>query len=229
MELKLVFIIILAVISAVYLVSLFFKKGLFQTILKGCLMPLVLAVYIFGTEKILWPIILALILGWAGDVFLLDVSVARRFKLGIAAFLLGHICYIVAMFNYALPLNITVLVVSAVVAVAFEICLMKIVRPSEEMKIPVVVYATIIMTMAVFALQVLLAQGGIFGALVFAGSLCFVASDSTLAYVIFRKPSNLGDFVVMLTYIAAQLLIILGFCTLGMPGIESKGFAFKLF
>jgi len=216
MELKLVFLIILGVVSVVYLVLLFIKKGLFQAILKGCLMPLVLAVYIFGAEKILVTVILALVFGWLGDTFLLDISDPRRFKLGIASFLLGHVCYIISMFNYARPFNIPVVVISAAVAVCLGVIIFKIVRPGKEMKISVIAYEAIIMTMAIFAIQLFLSQGSSFGAFVLAGSLCFVASDSTLSYVIFRKSSKLGDFFVMLTYIAAQLLITLGFST---PGI----------
>jgi uncharacterized membrane protein YhhN len=216
MDLKLIFLVILAAVSAVYLVSLFFKKGIVQAVLKCCLVPLILAIYIFGAENILAPIVLALVFGWLGDIFLLDISDPRRFKLGIAGFLLGHICYIIAMFNYARPFYTTVLVVSIAVVIVLGFSIVKIARPGKEMKIPVIAYAAIIMAMAIFAVQVFAVQGGAFGALVLAGSLCFVASDSTLAYVIFRKPSKLGDFFVMLTYIAAQLLITLGFSA---PGI----------
>jgi uncharacterized membrane protein YhhN len=67
--------------------------------------------------------------------------------------------------------------------------------------------------MAVSALQLFLAQGELFGAFVFAGSLCFVASDTMLALVTFRKKPLY--VYVMITYIAAQLLITLGFCLLG--------------
>jgi len=215
---KLVFLVILAVVSAVYLVLLFFKRGIFQAVLKGCLVPLILAIYIFGAEKILVSIILALVFGWLGDTFLLDISTPRRFTLGIASFLLGHVCYIIAMFNYAQPFYITVLVVSIAVVIVLGFSTVKIIRPNKEMRIPVIAYAAIIMVMAIFAMQVFVRNGGAFGSFVFAGSLCFVASDSTLAYVIFRKPSKLGDFFVMLTYIAAQLLLTLGFST---PVIKS--------
>jgi uncharacterized membrane protein YhhN len=214
MDLKVIFLIILGVVSVVYLNLLVRKPGLLQSILKGCLMPLVLLVYVFGTlgankEIILW-IILALVFAWIGDILLLKISNLLCFRLGLVSFLIGHLCYIIAMFAFIQPLNIPVLVVCIVVAVCLGIILYRLVQPSNEMKIAVFAYETIILAMAIFALQLFVAQGSPFGAFVLAGSICFVASDTALALATFRqKPYNL---FVMITYIAAQLLITLGFC-----------------
>ena len=213
MELKIVFLVILAVVSVVYLTSLFFKHGLFQSILKGCLLPLVLAIYVFGAEKILLPIVLALVFGWAGDIFLLKISDLRCFRIGLASFLTGHLCYIIAMYKFILPYNIPVLFCSIAVAAIAGFFLFRIIRPNDEMRIPVIVYETVILIMVVFALQVFSSQGKEFGAFVFAGSLCFVVSDSLLAYDTFQKKTKVGYFLVMLTYILAQVFIALGFCS----------------
>ncbi|MDR1837698.1 MAG: lysoplasmalogenase [Treponema sp.] len=212
MDLKIIFLVILGVVSVVYLVTLFFKYGLFQAILKGCLVPLILAVYIFGAEKILLPVVLALVFGWAGDVLLLKGSNFRFFILGLVSFLIGHICYIIAMFGFARPFHITVLVISIAVGACIGFLLFKILRPTAEMKIPIIAYEITIITMAIFALQLFRAQNFSFGAFVLAGSLCFLVSDSTLAYDTFRKGPKYSPFIIMLTYIAAQLLITLGFC-----------------
>jgi uncharacterized membrane protein YhhN len=213
MNLKLVFLVILGVVSVVYLVSLFYKYGLLQAILKSCLVPLILAVYIFGTGKILIFVVLGLIFGWAGDVLLLKGSNSLFFKLGLVSFLLGHICYIIAMYAFAIPFHITALIISIAAAACIGLLLFKILHPAVEMKIPIIAYEITILTMVIFALQLFLAQGASFGAFVLAGSLCFLVSDSTLAFDTFRKAPKYGPFIVMLTYIAAQLLIALGFCT----------------
>jgi uncharacterized membrane protein YhhN len=213
MELKLIFLMILGVVSLVYLVTLFFKDSIFQYILKGCLAPLILAVYVFGADKILLPIVLALVFGWLGDVLLIKISNLLRFRLGLASFLIGHIFYIIIMFTYAQPFNVLYLIISVVVAICYGIFIFKIIQPTKEMKIPVIAYETILLTMTIFALQLFLAQGGLFGVLVFAGSICFVASDSMLAYETFRK-KKLSVFI-MITYIVAQTLITLGFVTIG--------------
>jgi uncharacterized membrane protein YhhN len=204
-----IFLIILGVVSLIYLITLFFKESLLQFILKGCLVPLILAVYISVAEVRLWQVILALVFGWIGDVLLLKTSNILRFKLGLVSFLIGHVLYIIALFKYAHPLNIPVLIISAAVAACYGVFIFRVIHSPHEMRIPVMAYEVILLTMAVFALQFFLAQGRMLGAFVFIGSICFVASDTMLTLLTFRK-INLY-VLVMITYIAAQLLITLGF------------------
>jgi len=212
MSLNLILIIIFSIVSIVYLITLVFKPGVFQFILKGCLMPLLLAVYIFnaGPQNIFPPIVLALIFAWIGDVLLIKISNTTCFKLGLTGFLIGHICYIVGMFKEIQHFNIVVMIISFAAAAGFAVAAYKVVKPSKQMQIPVIAYETIILTMAVFALQVFLsADNRLFGMLVFAGSLCFVISDTLLALQTFRGVKFY--LVVMITYIAAQFLISYGF------------------
>jgi uncharacterized membrane protein YhhN len=209
MSLQAVFLIILGVVSVVYLVTLRFKPGMFQFILKGCLMPLVLGVYLTGAQIFLLPVILALIFAWIGDVLLVRITNILWFKLGLASFLIGHLCYIIAMFGFINLFNIPVLIISVIVAACFGVIAFKVVKPGKQMRIPVIAYETIIMLMAIFALQFFLAHQTMFGILIFAGSLCFVTSDTLLALRTFRRVRIY--FGVMVTYIAAQFLIALGF------------------
>jgi len=216
MELKYIFLIIFAAVSLVYLITLGFKPALFQFILKGCLMPLVLAVYITsaGTENIYWPVVFALVFAWIGDVLLVKITNILWFKLGLASFLIGHVFYCIAMYGYIVPFNITVLIISALAACFIGVLIFKIVKPGKQMRIPVIAYEIIILFMAIFALQLFLSQyitnGSLFGILVFAGSILFVASDFMLALRTFRRVKIY--FAVMITYISAQLLITHGFC-----------------
>jgi len=216
MKIKFIFLAILGVVSVIYLLSLFFKRELVRIILKCTLVPLILVIYIFGTDKILLPVIIALVLGWLGDIFLLKISDIRCFRLGLLSFLLGHICYIIAMFSFAMPFDFTVLYVSIIIAALAGYIMFNIIRPGKEMKYPVIVYMSVIMIMSVFALQVFIMQGSPFGILVFIGSLSFLVSDSMLAFDTFRKKTKFGYFIVMLTYIAAQLLIVSGFSMIGV-------------
>ena len=216
MGFKLAFLTILGIVSVVYLISLFYKQGILQVLLKGSLAPLILAVYIFGAEKILAPVVLALVFGGLGDVLLLNGSDFRFFKYGLASFLIGHICYIIAMYGFVRPFHITVLVISITSAACIGLLLFKIIQPAAEIRIPIIAYEITILIMVIFALQLFLTQDFSFGALVLAGSLCFLVSDSTLAFDTFRKKQKYGPFIIMLTYIAAQLLITLGFCNAGI-------------
>jgi uncharacterized membrane protein YhhN len=202
---------VLAVVAAAYLVSLFFKQGIFQAVGKSCLLPLILAVYIAGSNRIVIPVVMALVFGWIGDLLLLKIQDTRFFRLGLISFLLGHVCYIPTMLYFAGGLNIPVLGISLIIAAALGIFIRRLVRPNKEMKIPSLVYETVILLMAVSALQFFIGQGFPSGALIFAGSLCFLISDSLLAFITFRTPSVFMYFLVMVTYIAAQLCIVLGF------------------
>jgi len=218
MNLQFGFLVVLGFVSIIYLITLFFKPGFFQFLLKSCLVPLILAVYLTGAKVLLVPIILALVFAWIGDILLIKISNLVCFRLGLASFLLGHICYIAAMFGFGQPFNIPALIISVAAGVMLGFLIFKMVKPTKEMKIPVIAYEAIILTMAIFALQLFLAQEtslqnaqiSYFGILVLAGSICFVASDTSLALVTFRnKPYYV---FCMATYIAAQLLITLGFC-----------------
>ncbi|GHV94282.1 hypothetical protein AGMMS50293_06020 [Spirochaetia bacterium] len=207
---NIIFLGIFAVVVVIYLVSLFFKQGVFQAVVKACLMPLVLAVYVSGANSIFFPVVLALVFGWIGDIFLVKIEDIRFFRRGLTSFLLGHICYIPSMLHFAGKLNIPILGISLLVAAALGVLMIKIIRPSREMNISTIVYETVIILMAASALQLFMARGAPFGALVFAGSLCFLVSDSMLAFFTFRGKPKDGFFLVMLTYIAAQFCIVLG-------------------
>ena len=181
-----------------------------EAITKACLVPLILAVYISGAANIYFLVTLALVLGWLGDVFLLKITDIRFFRLGLASFLLGHICYIPAILHFSGKLQMFPFIISLAAAVPLGYLIRRLVRPSKEMNIPAFAYETVILLMAVSSLQLFLSQGAPFGALVFAGALCFLVSDTLLAFFTFRTMPRYGQFFVMFTYIPAQLLIVLG-------------------
>jgi uncharacterized membrane protein YhhN len=79
------------------------------------------------------------------------------------------------------------------------------------MKIPVIVYSAVIIAMLAAALNrydAVLSKSYI---MVLWGAIFFVISDSVLAVNRFRRPFRLHQLFVMLTYIAAQYLIISGY------------------
>ena len=214
MELKTIFLILFAAASVLHLVSLLIKNGILRVITKCALMPFLLGMYFFGAQNVFWPIVAALVLGCAGDVFLLKIESLTRFRCGLASFLLGHLAYIIAFIHFAQPFNLNALAVSFVAAIAFGITMYKIVHPNREMKLPVVVYETVITAMAILAFQVFLQKGFPLGTFIFGGSLLFLVSDSFLARFTFGTKPKYGDFWVMLTYILAQFCIVWGFCGL---------------
>jgi uncharacterized membrane protein YhhN len=79
-----------------------------------------------------------------------------------------------------------------------------------EMRIPVFVYALVIALMSVSALNRFGSVNLLSFRLVFIGSLLFMLSDSILAVSLFVKNFEFSGVAVMLTYIAAQYLIMSG-------------------
>ena len=139
----------------------------------------------------------------AGDVLLMVP--ADLFLPGLVAFLAAHLCYLTAFRSDgggAGPVGLLVLVVLAGAGV------LSVLWPSlGPMRLPVLVYVAVILTMCWMALGrwwVTRAPGS---GLAAAGALCFVVSDSVLALDRFRSPVGLSPLLVLGTYYVAQILI----------------------
>jgi uncharacterized membrane protein YhhN len=160
-----------------------------------------------------------LIFSIAGDTFLmLNREGAEQFFLyGLGSFLVAHLCYITAFLKYPYLKNGLVakniwLVLPFVLFLAwFSWFLWSSLPP--VFKIPVVVYATVIVTMAVTCLNM---KGRIAEKafqLLFTGALLFVLSDSLIALTSFKYPdfSEIpARLSIMITYLAGQCLIAKG-------------------
>ncbi len=184
---------------------------------KPLLMPILIWAYIGEqNNKTLFSrlIISALVFSWLGDIFLMfDHIDSLYFILGLSSFLTAHILYIIYFLridtgnhSYLKKRPLMLLVI-----VAYTIELLYILWPKLDMlRIPVTVYAIVISTMlAAAAWQ----YGKIsFQAAMFfiAGAFLFVLSDSALALNRFVEPFAGGGIFIMLTYVAAQTLIVLG-------------------
>ena len=208
---------IYCVTGIVNLVSAFFFKESLRKISKCCLMPALLVFYFLGVERLLFLVIAALIFSWAGDILLINKDKQIYFKLGLAAFLVSHIFYIIAFLNLAGNINILVLIISVVIAIPVVIAILKLLNASPPMKIPVAAYAVVIMLMCISALQLMLAQPGFAGILTFAASVVYLFSDSYMAYLLFHVKPKHFNVITMIPYIIAQGGIIMGL-VLGFGG-----------
>jgi uncharacterized membrane protein YhhN len=155
-----------------------------------------------------------LVLSLAGDVFLMlpeEVPEGRTppkvppFLLGLGAFLLGHVAYVVGMAldHTSWPLTAVGLVVVAVAGggVAPRI-VAGVKRTSPDLVGPVLAYMAVISTMVVASFG----RGVVVGIV---GALLFYASDAILAWNRFVAPSRLLQVAVMVTYHLAQLGLVL--------------------
>jgi uncharacterized membrane protein YhhN len=189
--------------------AFFFKEGL-RKISKGCLMPALLVFYLLGAERILFPVIAALILSWAGDIFLIYKEKQIFFKLGLAAFLASHVFYITVFLFLAGSVNTLAWLISLIIAIPLVLAVLKLLDAQAPMKIPVAAYAVVIVLMSMTALQFMLARPGFAGILIFAASLIYLFSDTFMAYHLFHGKPKYFNFLTMIPYIIAQGGIIMG-------------------
>lgn len=189
---------------------------------KILLMPL-LALFLISKVKSNNKLILsALFFSWLGDIFLMfprneysEQMQKLLFIFGLASFLIAHIFYV---FTFLKEIN-SVKKVSLIVEnpylvlpfLVFLFFLLYFLFPYlKDMKLPVVVYGSIINLMALMALnrKNLVIASSFY--LVFIGALLFMISDTTIAVNVFYKAQPWHRIFIMSTYILAQALIVYG-------------------
>ncbi|HEX3043474.1 MAG TPA: lysoplasmalogenase [Bacillota bacterium] len=205
---------------------------------KTLLVPLIILFFIISAPERNWLIVTALFLGFLGDVLLImeEKSIKGVFlKAGLAAFLMGHIVYIIVFLQSTSFLKIVpgwfyLCAIPYIVYGAFMYTKLKnSANPLlfKSMKLPVIIYMVVILTMSFSSLCLVWRGVDRLFWFPFLGSLFFVASDSLQVYKRFiksktpkQKPSEQEndvwyvekyDLPIMITYILAQLFITLGF------------------
>ncbi|MEP6675165.1 MAG: lysoplasmalogenase [Ferruginibacter sp.] len=162
--------------------------------------------------------LVGLFFSWAGDILLLfEKNGAIFFILGLVCFLLTHILYII----YFLKLRSSAVSLLRkypwliLLICLYSVCLVAVLFPHlKEMKLPVMVYAAVISIMLVCSLHAFKKVNRSAGLYFVSGALLFVISDSLLAVNKFYQPFIFAGILIMLTYCAAQFLIVKGFGSL---------------
>lgn len=160
-----------------------------------------------------WWFVAALACSLLGDVLLMLPR--DLFVPGLAAFLVGHVLFIVGLLQPPSPpghppfefstegLAVAALLVLGAAALPAFWIFRSLVRDGHRQLVgPVAVYLVAIATMAVLACNV-----GVPAAAV--GALMFVVSDTVLAVNRFVRPLRHGDVTVHVTYHLAQALLVL--------------------
>lgn len=189
---------------------------------KILLMPL-LALFLISKVKSNNKLILsALFFSWLGDIFLMfprneysEQMQKLLFIFGLASFLIAHVFYIFTFLNEINSVKKVSLIVENPYLVlpflVFLFFLLYFLFPYlKDMKLPVVVYGSIINLMALMALnrKNLVIASSFY--LVFIGALLFMISDTTIAVNVFYKAQPWHRIFIMSTYILAQALIVYG-------------------
>lgn len=173
---------------------------------------MLMGVYLSGCAlkqlAINWYIVSALVFGCGGDIALLKKD-EKHVVAGIALFLSGHLCYIIAF----VP-SVSFQGIRTVAGIGCYLLYAGIVihrlwpHVPQKLKVPVCLYIGVIWAMSVLAyLRAPVITGAAY-AYAWTGSLFFFVSDTILAFQIFAKGSHHG---VMITYLLAETLIVLGF------------------
>lgn len=158
------------------------------------------------SEWIRWWIVIGLAFGLVGDVLLFQ----DRFVPGAAAFLIGHVAYIVALvpIEHPLPAVIFGLVIVGAFAISLGRCIVRGAwRQSPLLGGIVVAYMVTIGAVVVLAVGSWSTVAGI-------AALLFMASDTLLAWGRFVGSAPGGRVAVMVTYQLAQAGFVLAIPTL---------------
>ncbi|OEK03627.1 hypothetical protein BFP97_19825 [Roseivirga sp. 4D4] len=158
-------------------------------------------------------IFLALLLSFLGDTLLMFVPRSETFFLaGLVSFLLAHLVYILINMNAVNSEDRTLKFEwSDLIFVAYGFAIFSVINDNlGDMYIPALIYTVVICMMAITAKKRRNRTDKMSFMLIMAGAISFIISDSILAYSKFSQDFALADFLIMLTYIVAQFLIVQG-------------------
>jgi uncharacterized membrane protein YhhN len=156
--------------------------------------------------------LIALLFSLLGDVLLMfQERNSIFFLLGLSAFLLAHVFYIVFFHHVRIKENVKSNPWLLVIVVIYYAALINWLSPFlGSMKIPVSIYGVIISIMFMLAMHMLYIKNKIAGKWMMAGAFLFVVSDSLLAINKFYQPFEAAGVLIILTYGVAQFFIVEG-------------------
>ena len=202
--------------SIFYLLITAFNQEEIARILKPFLLPLlVVAVYLSEKFKTKTLLLTALTFSWIGDVILLFANKGEiYFILGLVAFLVSHVFYIVLFSKQTISKTISnKLSFGAgigLILLYFFGMITTLGPKLGSLTIPVVIYAVVNSTMLFYALKGSFQWNTIPYQSVLIGAIFFISSDSILAFNKFDQPIPYASFLIMITYLAAQFCIVWG-------------------
>ncbi|HEU5267025.1 MAG TPA: lysoplasmalogenase, partial [Jatrophihabitans sp.] len=178
-----------------------------ERVLKPLTLALLLAAAAIASFGPAQPwMVAALALSLVGDVALLR-SEDTAFLVGLAAFLLGHVCYLVAFLRVGVQ-AVEVVIGATVVVLVSALALPRLLRGAAAsagigFAAAVAAYAAVLGAMTALGVG----TGVVVTAL---GAVLFLASDTVLAWQRFVVAVRNGPLVVIVTYHVASVLIPTG-------------------
>ncbi|MBZ9686260.1 lysoplasmalogenase [Clostridium estertheticum] len=190
-----------------------YKKGCYYT--KPLLMPLLGIYYILSVAEVNKLIVIALVFGFMGDVFLMWPQGKNNFMIGLGAFLLGHLCYVLLFLqgiSFVKDVPVWFYFIIIIYASIGITVMKKLTVYLGDMKVPTYIYMATILLMSFSSLaRILVMDMSIAFTLPFIGSLLFLCSDAMLGFYTFKGKFKNGEIYIMLTYVLAQAFIVGGY------------------
>lgn len=201
--------IVITLISAILYISADFKSSELKYLFKPLTTILIIAVagllQYESTSLYGYLIIAGLVFSLFGDVFLMLPK--DKFIQGLASFLIAHIFYIVAFgLGFGPYFELGYLIPAAIYTILFLWILLP---KTGKMKMPVTIYAIVLMIFLWQALGRYYYLGNQASLYIIVGAVLFVISDSILAYARFVRNFKLSQTLIHITYWSAQLFIAL--------------------
>jgi len=183
-------------------------------IMKSLIIPILMILFIINIKLFANRLNLIMFAGlffsWAGDVVL---EFEGLFIPGLVCFLLAHLMYLIVFFKTpgknVIFLNRWYLLIPVILSGTGLVFYLY--NDLAAMKIPVIIYSIVILTMLTAAINRLEKVNRASYYFVLAGAILFVISDSAIAINKFIHPFESSGIVVMTSYIIAQYLIVSGF------------------
>jgi uncharacterized membrane protein YhhN len=187
-------------------------------VIKAFIIPVLMWIFIVNLSfKIEWLnriMFTGLFFSWAGDIVLeFSGRFGDLFIPGLVCFLIAHIMYLIVFFvtpgrNNILRKYLYLLIPVIVYGIGLVYYLY---NDLAEMRVPVVLYSIVILTMLTGAINRLEKVNMVSYYLVLMGAIFFVISDSAIAINKFSYQFESSGTVVMSTYVVAQFLIVMGY------------------
>ena len=205
----------LAAASVTHLAACGLGKSRLRYFTKLLLMPLVAALYCALADRPAPAVLAAMFCGWAGDFFMIYKHKDAFLAAGMAAFGVGHILYVahIGVIAAAAEPRLFTALAATLVPGAVDIVIFAVLRRRipKQLRLPGLLYGLLLASLGSAAF-IALRAGAPGGAYLLAGGCLFLCSDGILSFETFRDgDSNAADVAVMLTYIAAQTLLAIGF------------------
>ena len=200
--------------SSIHLYASQTKNRLYRNISKVFILPSLILLYYLKAPEVDNIFIIALLFSWFGDLLLIGKG-KKFFTLGGISFMISHIFFIISYSKHIHDINsfIILIILAAIIYTVITVIVFKhLIKYLPKLLIfPMFIYLLTNASMNCGALSLLLSNQTLPSLIVFIGALSFFISDTNLFFVRFKvELKEQNHFVVMLTYILAELLIVIG-------------------